>query len=96
MTYDVVVLIEREMSEGDARRVAALHARRDEVVDYHLLISSHPTEGLGGPMASGLQFRRRGGAVGRHGLGPYDDSAGRSAVRSGLGDRTQLAEDFAG
>jgi hypothetical protein len=51
MTYDVVVLIEREMSEGDARRVAALHARREEVVDYHLLISSHPTEGLGGPLA---------------------------------------------
>ncbi|QNE22544.1 hypothetical protein F1D05_37425 [Kribbella qitaiheensis] len=51
MTYDVVVLIEREMSEGDARRVAALHAKRDEVVDYHLLISSHPTEGIGGPMA---------------------------------------------
>jgi hypothetical protein len=51
MTYDVVVLIEREMSEGDARRVAALHARREEVVDYHLLISSHPTEGIGGPMA---------------------------------------------
>ncbi|HET6297560.1 MAG TPA: hypothetical protein VFG33_29520 [Kribbella sp.] len=51
MTYDVVVLIEREMSEGDARRVAALHARHDELVDYHLLISSHPTEGLAGPMA---------------------------------------------
>jgi hypothetical protein len=51
MTYDVVVLIEREMSEGDARRVAALHARREDVVDYHLLISSHPTEGLGGPLA---------------------------------------------
>jgi hypothetical protein len=51
MTYDVVVLIEREMSEGDARRVAALHARQEEPVDYHLLISSHPTEGIGGPMA---------------------------------------------
>lgn len=51
MTYDVVVLIEREMSEGDARRVAALHARNEEPVDYHLLISSHPTEGIGGPMA---------------------------------------------
>ena len=51
MTYDVVVLIEREMSEGDARRVAALHARIEEPVDYHLLVSSHPTEGLGGPMA---------------------------------------------
>jgi hypothetical protein len=51
MTYDVVVLIEREMSEGDARRVAALHARHDELVDYHLLISSHPEEGLAGPMA---------------------------------------------
>jgi len=51
MTYDVVVLIEREMSEGDARRVAALHARHEETVDYHLLVSSHPTEGLGGPMA---------------------------------------------
>lgn len=51
MTYDVVVLIEREMSEGDAQRVAALHARRDEPVDYHLLVSSHPTEGIGGPLA---------------------------------------------
>ncbi|MFC5260966.1 hypothetical protein ACFPJ1_02495 [Kribbella qitaiheensis] len=51
MTYDVVVLIEREMSEGDARRVAALHARREDPVDYHLLVSSHPTEGIGGPMA---------------------------------------------
>lgn len=51
MTYDVVVLIEREMSEGDARRVAALHARQEEPVAYHLLISSHPTEGLAGPMA---------------------------------------------
>jgi hypothetical protein len=51
MTYDVVVLIEREMSEGDARRVAALHARHEETVDYHVLVSSHPTEGLGGPMA---------------------------------------------
>ncbi|MGZ0152716.1 hypothetical protein ACXJJ3_37055 [Kribbella sp. WER1] len=51
MTYDVVVLIEREMSEGDARRVAALHARREEVVNYHLLISSHPETGPSGPMA---------------------------------------------
>jgi hypothetical protein len=51
MTYDVVVLIEREMSEGDADRVAALHARYEEPVNYHLLISSHPTEGFAGPMA---------------------------------------------
>jgi len=51
MAYDVVVLIEREMSEGDARRVAALHARREETVDYHLLISSHHSNGLGGPLA---------------------------------------------
>ncbi|MFI5698335.1 hypothetical protein ACIA58_41140 [Kribbella sp. NPDC051586] len=51
MTYDVVVLIEREMSEGDARRVAALYARHEEAVDYHLLVSSHPDSGFGGPMA---------------------------------------------
>ncbi|TDD18658.1 hypothetical protein E1218_25620 [Kribbella turkmenica] len=51
MTYDVVVLIEREMSEGDARRVAALHARYEEPVDYHLLVSSHPESDFGGPMA---------------------------------------------
>ncbi|WBQ07795.1 hypothetical protein [Kribbella sp. CA-293567] len=51
MTNDVVVLIEREMSEGDALRVAALHAGNDEPVTYHLLVSSHPTEGIGGPMA---------------------------------------------
>ncbi|MFF0341923.1 hypothetical protein [Kribbella sp. NPDC004875] len=51
MTYDVVVLIEREMSEGDARRVAALHARLEESVEYHLLVSSHPERGFGGPMA---------------------------------------------
>ncbi|MFB6726602.1 hypothetical protein ACFCV3_40910 [Kribbella sp. NPDC056345] len=51
MTYDVVVLIEREMSEGDARRVAALHARYEEAINYHLLVSSHPERGFGGPMA---------------------------------------------
>jgi hypothetical protein len=51
MAYDVVVLIEREMSEGDARRVAALHARREETVDYHLLVSSHHSNGFGGPLA---------------------------------------------
>ncbi|GAA3151866.1 hypothetical protein JOF29_002464 [Kribbella aluminosa] len=51
MAYDVVVLIEREMSEGDARRIAALHARREDVVNYHLLISSHPENGPSGPMA---------------------------------------------
>ena len=50
MTYDVVVLIEREMSEGDARRVAALHARLEEPVNYHLLVSSHPDSAFG-PMA---------------------------------------------
>jgi hypothetical protein len=51
MTYDVVVLIEREMSEGDARRVAALSATREEPVRFHLLVSSHPESGFGGPMA---------------------------------------------
>jgi len=51
MTYDVVVLIEREMSEGDARRVAALHAKYEEPVNYHLLVSSHPDSAVGGPMA---------------------------------------------
>ncbi|MEV0802503.1 hypothetical protein AB0I34_32725 [Kribbella sp. NPDC050281] len=51
MTYDVVVLIEREMSEGDARRVAALHARYEESVDYHLLVTSQPESGFGGPLA---------------------------------------------
>jgi hypothetical protein len=51
MAYDVVVLIEREMSEADARRVAALHARREETVDYHLLISSRHSNGFGGPLA---------------------------------------------
>jgi hypothetical protein len=51
MTYDVVVLIEREMSEGDARRVAALYAKREEPVQFHLLVSSHPESGFGGPMA---------------------------------------------
>ncbi|GAA1157600.1 hypothetical protein GCM10009630_64680 [Kribbella jejuensis] len=51
MTYDVVVLIEREMSEGDARRVAALHARREEPIEYHLLVSSHTDSALAGPMA---------------------------------------------
>jgi hypothetical protein len=51
MVYDVVVLIEREMSEADARRVAALHARREETVDYHLLISSRHSNGFGGPLA---------------------------------------------
>jgi hypothetical protein len=71
MTYDVVVLIEREMSEGDARRVAALHARYEDPVDYHLLVSSHPEAGFGGPMAL---------------LGSsFADVAGMSATGAGAG-----------
>ena len=65
MTYDVVVLIEREMSEGDARRVAALHARLEEPVNYHLLVSSHPEGVFGGPMALlGSSFADVGGLTG--------------------------------
>jgi hypothetical protein len=72
MTYDVVVLIEREMSEGDARRVAALHARYEDPVNYHLLVSSHPESGFGGPMALlGSSFADVAGMPGSGaGLGP--------------------------
>ncbi|MEV8376618.1 hypothetical protein AB0P21_27990 [Kribbella sp. NPDC056861] len=80
MTYDVVVLIEREMSEGDARRVAALHARYEEPVDYHLLVSSHPTEGIGGPMALlGTSFADVAGLS--RGAGP-----GRTTTATALAD----------
>ncbi|MFK4089318.1 hypothetical protein ACI2LF_34720 [Kribbella sp. NPDC020789] len=71
MTYDVVVLIEREMSEGDARRVAALHARYEEAVNYHLLVSSHPERGFGGPMALlGTTFADVAGLTGAPGSAP--------------------------
>ncbi|TDD59308.1 hypothetical protein E1263_15425 [Kribbella antibiotica] len=71
MTYDVVVLIEREMSEGDARRVAALHARHEEAVNYHLLVSSHPERGFGGPMALlGTTFADVAGMTGPPGSAP--------------------------
>ncbi|MFF1820524.1 hypothetical protein ACFVWG_24685 [Kribbella sp. NPDC058245] len=71
MTYDVVVLIEREMSEGDARRVAALHARHEEAINYHLLVSSHPERGFGGPMALlGTTFADVAGLSGPPGSAP--------------------------
>jgi hypothetical protein len=71
MTYDVVVLIEREMSEGDARRVAALHARHEETINYHLLVSSHPERGFGGPMALlGTTFADVAGMTGPPGSAP--------------------------
>ncbi|TWD73170.1 hypothetical protein FB561_7055 [Kribbella amoyensis] len=80
MTYDVVVLIEREMSEGDAQRVAALHARDEEPVSYHLLISSHPTEGFAGPLALlGSSFAEVAGLTG-------DTAPGRTTTATALAD----------
>jgi hypothetical protein len=85
MSYDVVVLIEREMSEGDARRVAALHALNDEPVDYHLLISSHPTEGIGGPMALlGSSFADVAGLAAA--ATPVSTEAARTATATALAD----------
>ncbi|WP_433159780.1 hypothetical protein [Kribbella sp. CA-247076] len=86
MTYDVVVLIEREMSEGDARRVAALHARYEEPVNYHLLVSSHPESGFGGPMALlGSSFADVAGLSGPAALST--PAPAPSAGRAGAGDR---------
>ena len=86
MTYDVVVLIEREMSEGDARRVAALHARREEPVNYDLLISSHQERGFGGPMALlGSSFAD---VAGLTGSASVVGSATRAATRSTSRSRT--------
>ncbi len=80
MTYDVVVLIEREMSEGDADRVAALHARTEERVAYHLLVSSHPTEGFAGPMALlGSSFADVAGV-------PATTAPGRTTTATALAD----------
>jgi len=36
--YDVVLLVEREMTELDARQVASLHEGLDEAVSYHVLL----------------------------------------------------------
>jgi hypothetical protein len=36
--YDVVLLIEREMTELDARQVTSLHEGLDEAVAYHVLL----------------------------------------------------------
>jgi hypothetical protein len=78
MTYDVVVLIEREMSEGDARRVAALYARHEEPVNFHLLVSSHPEGGIAGPMALlGSTFAD---VAGLAGAPPTSAAAGRTTT----------------
>jgi hypothetical protein len=91
MTYDVVVLIEREMSEGDARRVAALHAKREESVDYHLLVSSHPEGGLAGPMALlGSTFADVAGLTGSASV-PGSATVPSARIGPPLGTRTPMA-----
>jgi hypothetical protein len=89
MTYDVVVLIEREMSEGDARRVAALYARHEEPVNFHLLVSSHPEGGIAGPMALlGSTFAD---VAGLAGAPPTSATAGRTTTATTTATATATA-----
>ncbi|MET7282806.1 hypothetical protein ABZS29_31545 [Kribbella sp. NPDC005582] len=42
--YDVVLLVEQELSEPDAKRVVALHEDMPEQVRYHVLVPCHNAE----------------------------------------------------
>lgn len=42
--YDVVLLVEQELSESDAKRVVALHEEMPEQVKYHVVIPCHNAE----------------------------------------------------
>jgi hypothetical protein len=42
--YDVVLLVEQELSEPDARRVVELHQDMPEPVTYHVLVPCHNAE----------------------------------------------------
>src|SRR6266540_2027936 len=42
--YDVVLLVEQELSEADAQRVVALHEEMPERVKYHVVIPCHNAE----------------------------------------------------
>ena len=42
--YDVVLLVEQELSEADAKRVVDLHAEKTEPVKYHVVIPCHNAE----------------------------------------------------
>lgn len=52
MTYDVVVLLQDELSESDAERISAAHHTGAEHVSYHLLVAASGTHGTGGPFAT--------------------------------------------
>lgn len=52
MTYDVVVLLQDELSESDAERISAAHHADAEQVSYHLLVAASGTHGAGGPLAT--------------------------------------------
>lgn len=42
--YDVVLLVEQELSEQDAKRVVELHQDMPETVKYHVLVPCHNAE----------------------------------------------------
>jgi len=42
--YNVVLLVEQELTEPDAKRVVALHEEMPETVQYHLVIPCHNAE----------------------------------------------------
>jgi len=42
--YDVVLLVEQELSEADAKQVVALHEEMPEKVKYHVVIPCHNAE----------------------------------------------------
>ena len=42
--YDVVLLVEQELTEPDAKRVVELHQDMPETVKYHVLVPCHNAE----------------------------------------------------
>ncbi|MBA2507218.1 MAG: hypothetical protein H0V32_00535 [Nocardioidaceae bacterium] len=81
-TYDVVLLVERELTELDARQVVALHEGLDEPVSYHLLI---PVEDAASKVQAAL------GSIARYELIPPMDATDAEALQRLNQDLVQQA-----
>jgi hypothetical protein len=87
--YDVVLLVEQELTEPDAERVVALHDELPETVRYHVLVPCHNAEagveaslsalGTTDLYARGIEDQREDLAEAQRAM---DDEAGGNSSRS--------------
>jgi hypothetical protein len=87
--YDVVLLVEQELTEPDAERVVALHAEMPDTVKYHVLVPCHNAEagveaslsalGTADLYARGIEDQREELAEAQRAM---DDEADSSSTRS--------------